>query len=175
MNKNLDTTIYSYLLEVLTLSKLIKVYKDLGKENEFSEEIRAKTLQMLDNFEKFDNLDPRTNIGFTIKVIIKNNNQYLVEKTKKGDKLISLNPSLNEKLEEDVAQKIGEICEDVSNIHLKELINLAELGVKISKPEYVAIYVGEASIQDVKKKNYEFKENLENLIEIDKAIIERSL
>lgn len=175
MKKNQEITVYSYLIDVLTSINLVKTYEELGAKSDALDKLKSKTLDLIGDFEKFDNFDPRANIGLTIKVIIKNGSKILLEKKGNEYHLLSFAPALIGSIEEEICASLGKIVElrDVKPL-LKAFINLNELIKESKKPEYCAVY--EIVLKDevnVLKKNYSFV-NIDEVNELDKFILERT-
>ena len=103
-------TIYSYIINILTLAKLSKVELTLTKKSEILDQIISLSLSELDKFEELDTLNPHQNLSLKIKCIIKNeNDEILLEEKKKGKELYSFSPSLSLSLKDDLKKRIDSI------------------------------------------------------------------
>ena len=173
-------TIYSYIINILTLAKLSKVELTLTKKSEILDQIISLSLSELDKFEELDTLNPHQNLSLQVKCIIKNeNDEILLEEKKKGKELYSFSPSLSLSLKDDLKKRIDSIFskENEFTYEIKDLINLADLKSKnIIKKELVTpiyllvmkIYINSSKIN---KKGFIFNKEYNELSELDKFIL----
>lgn len=173
-------TIYSYIINILTLAKLSKVELTLTKKTEILDQIIALSLSELDKFEELDTLNPHQNLSLKVKCIIKNeNDEILLEEKKKGKELYSFSPSLSLSLKDDLKKRIDSIFsqENEFTYEIKDLINLADLkSSNIIKKELVTpiyllvmkIYINSSKIN---KKGFIFNKEYNELSELDKFIL----
>lgn len=173
-------TIYSYIINILTLAKLSKVELTLTKKSEILDQIISLSLSELDKFEELDTLNPHQNLSLKVKCIIKNeNDEILLEEKKKGKELYSFSPSLSLSLKDDLKKRIDSIFskENEFTYEIKDLINLADLkSSNIIKKELVTpiyllvmkIYINSSKIN---KKGFIFNKDYSELSELDKFIL----
>lgn len=173
-------TIYSYIINILTLAKLSKVELTLTKKTEILDQIISLSLSELDKFEELDTLNPHQNLSLKVKCIIKNeNDEMLLEEKKKGKELYSFSPSLSLSLKDDLKKRIDSIFSQESEFtyEIKDLINLADLkSLNIIKKELVTpiyllvmkIYINSSKIN---KKGFIFNKEYNELSELDKFIL----
>lgn len=173
-------TIYSYIINILTLAKLSKVELTLTKKTEILDQIISLSLSELDKFEELDTLNPHQNLSLKVKCIIKNeNDEILLEEKKKGKELYSFSPSLSLSLKDDLKKRIDSIFskENEFTYEIKDLINLADLkSNNIFKKELVTpiyllvmkIYINSSKIN---KKGFIFNKDYSELSELDKFIL----
>lgn len=173
-------TIYSYIINILTLAKLSKVELTLTKKTEILDQIILLSLSELDKFEELDTLNPHQNLSLKVKCIIKNeNDEILLEEKKKGKELYSFSPSLSLSLKDDLKKRIDSIFsqENEFTYEIKDLINLADLkSSNIIKKELVTpiyllvmkIYINSSKIN---KKGFIFNKDYSELSELDKFIL----
>ena len=173
-------TIYSYIINILTLAKLSKVELTLTKKTEILDQIISLSLSELDKFEELDTLNPHQNLSLKVKCIIKNeNDEMLLEEKKKGKELYSFSPSLSLSLKDDLKKRIDSIFsqENEFTYEIKDLINLADLkSLNIIKKELVTpiyllvmkIYINSSKIN---KEGFIFNKEYNELSELDKFIL----
>lgn len=173
-------TIYSYIINILTLAKLSKVELTLTKKTEILDQIISLSLSELDKFEELDTLNPHQNLSLKVKCIIKNeNDEILLEEKKKGKELYSFSPSLSLSLKDDLKKRIDSIFSQESEFtyEIIDLINLADLkSSNIIKKELVTpiyllvmkIYINSSRIN---KKGFIFNKEYNELSELDKFIL----
>lgn len=173
-------TIYSYIINILTLAKLSKVELTLTKKTEILDQIISLSLSELDKFEALDTLNPHQNLSLKVKCIIKNeNDEILLEEKKKGKELYSFSPSLSLSLKDDLKKRIDLIFsqENEFTYEIIDLINLADLkSSNIIKKELVTpiyllvmkIYINSSKIN---KKGFIFNKEYNELSELDKFIL----
>ena len=105
-------TIYSYLIQILTLAKLYKAEIALGKKAQNLDKIINLILKALDDFEELDTLNPHQNLALKYKLIAQNKDgEYLIE-DKKGIFSISLRSKSGYDVKK-VAEKLnggGHVC-----------------------------------------------------------------
>ena len=142
-------TIYSYLIQILTLAKLYKAEIALGKKAQNLDKIINLILKALDDFEELDTLNPHQNLALKYKLIAQNKDgEYLIE------------------------DKKGNYFYKITN-----LINLAELKEndlvtdKVTHPIYLLTIKLTLNSSRIIGKGFKFMKDVSNLNKLDKYIL----
>lgn len=186
MNKE-EFSVYKYIIDVLTKINLYKMHQAFGDDKDYLGEIVDNSRELLDNFPKLDVLNPYANIGLEIRLILKCEDKYLLQKDSKNKlNLIKIKPALEGSIDKSVVEYIKTFYEDFDekDLKLKTFINLLEFmdeesKSKITKPIYSVVY--EANLEKAKINRTKMKKYFINLYEInddlnqiDKRILEEN-
>ena len=173
-------TIYSYIINVLTLAKIAKVELKLTGNTEMIDKIISTSLSELDKSEELDTLNPHQNLSLKVKCVVKNeNDEILFTKKKKEMELFSFSPSLSLSFKDDLKSRLVSIFgEEISFIYeIKDLINLADLKsnslVKedLATPIYLLVVKITTNSSRIIKKGFIFNKEYSELNELDKFIL----
>ena len=172
-------TIYSYLIQILTLAKLYKAEIALDKKVENLDKIINLILKALDDFEELDTLNPHQNLAIQYKLIAQNNEgEYLIEDKKGKEILPEFSPSLNLNFKEDLDRYLSKNLANLNYFYkITNLINLAELkenalvNEKVTHPIYLLTIKLTLNSSRIIKKGYRFTRDVSNLNKLDKYIL----
>ena len=173
-------SIYSYIINVLTLAKISKVELTLKKKSETLDKIIALSLSELDKFEELDTLNPHQNLSLKVKcIVINEKGEYLLKVNKKSKEILSFTPSLFFSLKDDLKRRLNLIFENEVNLDYKivDLINLADLKAdkiikkELSNPIYLLVMKVYINSSKINKKGFIFNKDINKVNKIDKFIL----
>ena len=173
-------SIYSYIINVLTLAKISKVELALKKKSETLDKIIALSLSELDKFEELDILNPHQNLSLKVKcIVINEKGEYLLKVNKKSEEILSFTPSLSFSLKDDLKRRLNLIFENKVNLDYKivDLINLADLKAEkiikkeLSNPIYLLVMKVYINSSKINKKGFIFNKDINKVNKIDKFIL----
>ena len=175
-------SIYSYIINVLTLAKVYKAELALNQKIESLDKIISLSLDALNKFEELDLLNPHQELSLKIALIIKNDkDEYLLKKTKKGEESIKISPSLNSTLEDTISDFLNKNLADIPfNYEIKDLINIADLKENgLVKENYnvptfiLCVKINGHSSKILNIKDFTYTKDLSNLNKLDSYIIKK--
>ena len=172
-------TIYSYLIQILTLAKLYKAEIALGKKAQNLDKIINLILKALDDFEELDTLNPHQNLALKYKLIAQNKDgEYLIEDKKGKEILPEFSPSLNLNFKEDLDRYLNKNLANLNYVYkITNLINLAELKEnnlvtdKVTHPIYLLTIKLTLNSSRIIGKGFKFMKDVSNLNKLDKYIL----
>ena len=173
-------SIYSYIINVLTLAKISKVELTLKKKSETLDKIIDLSLSELDKFEELDTLNPHQNLSLKVKcIVINEKGEYLLKVNKKSEEILSFTPSLSFSLKDDLKRRLNLIFENEVNLDYKivDLINLADLKAEkiikkeLSNPIYLLVMKVYINSSKINKKGFIFNKDINKVNKIDKFIL----
>ena len=168
-------SIYSYIINVLTLAKISKVELTLKKKSETLDKIIALSLSELDKFEELDTLNPHQNLSLKVKcIVINEKGEYLLKVNKKIEEIF-----LSFSLKDDLKRRLNLIFENEVNLDYKivDLINLADLKAdkiikkELSNPIYLLVMKVYINSSKINKKGFIFNKDINKVNKIDKFIL----
>ena len=173
-------SIYSYIINVLTLAKISKVELTLKKKSETLDKIISLSLSELDKFEELDTLNPHQNLSLKVKcIVINEKGEYLLKVNKKSEEILSFTPSLSFSLKDDLKRRLNSIFENEVNLDYRivDLINLADLKAdkiikkELSNPIYLLVMKVYINSSKINKKGFIFNKDINKVNKIDKFIL----
>lgn len=175
-------SIYSYIINVLTLAKISKVELTLKKKSETLDKIIALSLSELDKFEELDTLNPHQNLSLKVKcIVINEKGEFLLKVNKKSEEILSFTPSLSFSLKDDLKRRLNSIFDNEVNLDYKivDLINLADLKEEkivkkeLSNPIYLLLMKVYINSSKINKKGFIFNNDISKVNKIDKFILSK--